>query len=72
MPSYLTFATARVKIKLASDFFPNSHFCDNECLKWCLVRYSNPTDHHPINKSAKDFGRKLDFKDIKFQKLCQN
>ena len=20
---------------------------DNECFKWCLVRYLNPADHHP-------------------------
>ena len=41
---------------------------DNECLKWCLVRYLNPADHHPasIRKNDKDFARKHDFKDIKF------
>ena len=41
---------------------------DNECLKWCLVRYLNPADHHPasIRKIDKDFARKHDFKDIKF------
>ena len=22
-------------------------FDDNECFKWCLVRYLNPADHHP-------------------------
>ena len=20
---------------------------DNECFKWCLIRYINPADHHP-------------------------
>ena len=27
MPPYLTFTTAKVKIKLPSYFFPNSHSC---------------------------------------------
>ena len=27
MPPYLTFTTAKVKIKLSSHFFPNSHGC---------------------------------------------
>ena len=37
--------------------------------KWCLVRYLNPADHHParITKADKDFAKKFDFKDIKFQ-----
>ena len=41
---------------------------DNECFKWCLVRYLNPADHHParITKADKDFAKRLDFKDIKF------
>ena len=41
---------------------------DNECFKWCLVRYLNPADYHPlrITKADKDFTKKLDFKDIKF------
>ena len=41
---------------------------DNECFKWCLVRYLNPADHHParITNADKDFETKLDFKDIKF------
>ena len=41
---------------------------DNECFKWCLVRYLNPADHHParITKTGKDFAKKLNFKDIKF------
>ena len=41
---------------------------DNECSKWCLVRYLNPADHNPrrITKSVKDFAKRLDFKDMKF------
>ena len=41
---------------------------DNECFKWCLVRYLNPANHHParITKFDKDFAKKLDFEDIKF------
>ena len=41
---------------------------DNECFKWCLLRYLNPADHQParIKKADKDFAKRLDFKDIKF------
>ena len=41
---------------------------DNECFKWCLVRYLNPADHHlaRITKADKDFATTLDFKDINF------
>ena len=41
---------------------------DNECFKWCLVRYLHPADHHPprITKADKNFANELDFKDIKF------
>ena len=41
---------------------------DNECFKWCLVRYLHPADHHPprITKACKNFAKDLDFKDIKF------
>ena len=41
---------------------------DNECFKWCLVRYLNPTDHYParITKIVKDFAKKLNFKVMKF------
>ena len=40
----------------------------NECFKWSIVRYLNPTDHNPrrITKAGKDFGKKIDLKDIKF------
>ena len=41
---------------------------DNECFKWCLVRYLHPADYNPrrITKPNKNFTKKLDFKDIKF------
>ena len=41
---------------------------NNECFKWCLVRYLQPEDHHPakIAKANKDFAKRLDFKDMKF------
>ena len=37
---------------------------DNECFKWCLVRYLNPADRNParITKTDKDFAKKLDLK----------
>ena len=42
---------------------------DNECFKWCLVKYLNSADHNPrrITKVDKDFAKRLYFKDIKFQ-----
>ena len=42
---------------------------DNECSKWCLVRYLSPVYHHlaRITKAGKDFAKRLDFKDINFQ-----
>ena len=44
---------------------------DNECFKWCLVRFKsdlNPPDHNPrkITKADKDFTKRCDSKDIKF------
>ena len=27
---------------------------DNECFKWYLVRYLNPTDHHPARTTEAD------------------
>ena len=41
---------------------------DNECFKWCLVRYLNPLDHNPgkLTKVYKDFAHRLTFKYIKF------
>ena len=46
----------------------NTQNIDNECFKWCLVRYLNPADHNAgrITKADKDFAKKLDFKDIIF------
>ena len=40
---------------------------DNECLKWCLIRYLKLADYHParITKANKDFVNRLDFKEIK-------
>ena len=40
---------------------------DDECFKWCLVRYLHPVDRNPIRiaKADKDFSKWLDFKDIK-------
>ena len=36
---------------------------DNECIKWCLVRYLNPADNQTarIAKADKYFAKKLDF-----------
>ena len=41
---------------------------DNEYSQWCLVGYLNPANRNPprIIKADKDFGKKLDFTDIKF------
>ena len=41
---------------------------DNECFKWCFIRYLNPADQNPlrITKADNKFIKKLDFKDIKF------
>ena len=40
----------------------------NECLKWYLVTYVNPADHHPtkITKTDKYLAKKTDFKGIEF------
>ena len=37
---------------------------DNECFKWCIVRYLNPEDPDlaEITKAGEDFAKKLDFK----------
>ena len=42
----------------------NQNVDDNECFKWCLVRYLNPAYHHParITKADKDFAKRLNFK----------
>ena len=41
---------------------------DNECFKWCLVRYLDPADHHlaRIRKTDKLFRDELDIEDIRF------
>ena len=41
---------------------------DDECFKWCLVRYLHPADHYPakITKADYDFTKEPAFKDIKF------
>ena len=37
-------------------------------MKWCLVRYLNPSDDHPVRiiKYDKDFTKKFDLKSKKF------
>ena len=44
---------------------------DEECFKWCLVRYLHPADNHParIRKIDKDFAKKLNFNDINFHNI---
>ena len=46
----------------------NESINDNECFKWCLVRYLNLAGHNPrrITKVDKDFAKRLDFRDTKF------
>ena len=41
---------------------------DNECFRWCHIRYLNPQDKNPqrINKSDKEFIKKLDYSGIEF------
>ena len=41
---------------------------DNECFKWCLVRYLHHADHYParIIKAEKNFSGELDLTDITF------
>ena len=55
-------------IQKKKGFINIQNFDDNECFKWCLVRYSHPADHNPrkITRSEKLFGDELDFEDIKF------
>ena len=40
---------------------------DNECFKWCLVRYLNPEDRNQTRttKADKDSSKKFDFKGVK-------
>ena len=45
----------------------NQNIDDNECFKWCLVRYLHPVNHYPARiRKVKGFAREFDFKDIKF------
>ena len=41
---------------------------DNECFRWCHIRYLNPQDKYPqrIKKSDKEFIKKLDYSEIEF------
>ena len=41
---------------------------DNECFKWCHIRFINPTNSHPerINKKDKEITKTLDYRGIKF------
>ena len=41
---------------------------DNECFKWCHVRFINPTNSHPerINKQDKKIADTLDYRGINF------
>ena len=41
---------------------------DDECFKWCHIRFINPTNSHPerINKQDKKIAETLDYKGIKF------
>ena len=46
----------------------------NECVKWGIVRYLNPANHHParIAKADKVFAKKRDFKYTKFSVKIKN
>ena len=37
---------------------------DNECIRWCLIRYLNPVNKNPAN-ADKEFAMYLDFNAIK-------
>ena len=41
---------------------------DNECFKWCHIRFINPTNSHPerINKQDKKIASTLDYRGINF------
>ena len=41
---------------------------DNECFKWCHIRFINPTNSHPerINKKDKEIAKTLDYRGINF------
>ena len=41
---------------------------DDECFKWCLIRFINPQDKHPerIQKQDKEIAKTLDYRGINF------
>ena len=41
---------------------------DDECFKWCHIRFINPTNSHPerINKKDKEIAKSLDYRGINF------
>ena len=41
---------------------------DNECFKWCHIRFTNPQDKHPesIKKEDKEIAKTLDYEGINF------
>ena len=41
---------------------------DNECFKWCHIRFTNPQDKHPerIKKQDKKIAKTLDYRGINF------
>ena len=41
---------------------------DNECFKWCHVRFINPQNNHcdRINKKDNEIAKKLDYRGIDF------
>ena len=41
---------------------------DDECFKWCHIRFINPTNSHPerINKQDKKIASTLDYRGIEF------
>ena len=46
----------------------NTQNKDNECFRWCLLRYLNPVNKNPekIRKIDKEFGKQRYFRSIKF------
>ena len=47
---------------------------DDECFKWCLIRYLNPADRNSakITKAGQDFAKKPDFKETEFPVKTRN
>ena len=63
--SYIKLPKELHHLRIGSISIQNIH--DNECFKWCLVRYLHPAEYNPrkIPKADKCFTKELDFKDIK-------